>query len=72
MILGFSMCFSLVDRKIVKGFSVPSNPLLLFFLGGGNVEKACPRGWGVDGCLFCFYFTMQHVYHLILFLGGMK
>ena len=24
--------------------------------GGGNVEKAWPRGWGVDGCLFCFSF----------------
>ena len=35
--------------------------------GGKNVEKAGPRGWGVDGCLFCFYFTIQHVYHLIRF-----
>ena len=23
--------------------------------GGKNVEKADSRGWGVDGCLFCFF-----------------
>ena len=27
--------------------------------GGKNVEKADSRGWGVDGCLFCFLFHIS-------------
>ena len=42
-------------------------------IGGGkkkNVEKACPRGWGLMVACSVFFFTFQHVYHLIRFLKG--